>query len=208
MSESSTPKKTTRSSRRGPEVPDEPETDIPAKDESAAEPTEEKTRSGPVTVVRDARTNPSADSDDSDSSGDRPSRRSDEARKESNHSPDEIPATIEGKEGKGGKDDKEEKATISDPSDSDKDDDRGKGRDRRGRGRERNGRRKPREDRDGGSNDADVDQDRLRDMAWKIYKSEVCEEGLALLDPRSMREYARSSFRAARVFLEEEQSQD
>ena len=34
--------------------------------------------------------------------------------------------------------------------------------------------------------------------------SEVTEEGLALLDDRGLREYARSSLNAARIFLEEE----
>ncbi|MFT6181470.1 MAG: hypothetical protein ACJAQT_001865 [Akkermansiaceae bacterium] len=39
--------------------------------------------------------------------------------------------------------------------------------------------------------------------AWEIFESEVTEEGLALLDDNGLRDYARSSFNAARLFLEE-----
>ena len=49
-----------------------------------------------------------------------------------------------------------------------------------------------------------MNEDHLRKKAWKIYESEVTEEGLALLDDSGLREYARSSFNAARIFLEEE----
>ncbi len=49
-----------------------------------------------------------------------------------------------------------------------------------------------------------VSEDHLRKKAWKIYESEVTEEGLALLDDSGLRDYARASFNAARIFLEEE----
>ena len=49
-----------------------------------------------------------------------------------------------------------------------------------------------------------VDEDHLRKKAWKIYESEVTEEGLALLDDSGLRDYARASFNAARIFLEEQ----
>lgn len=198
MSDSPTSKKSTRSARPEPSGDQEAEKkNTPS--EQSSEPSknsdDSETRSGPVTKVRDARTNPPADSDDS-SPEENNSRRADDARKEKNHTPDEIPATIE------------DGSDNSDSSDKDdKDDNSRGGNNRRKRSnRDRRGGKKPREDREPQSGQ-EVDQDRLSDMAWKIYKSEVCEEGLALLDPRSMREYARSSFRAARVFLEEEHDQ-
>ena len=49
-----------------------------------------------------------------------------------------------------------------------------------------------------------VNEDHLRKKAWKIYESEVTEKGLALLDDSGLRGYARSSFNAARIFLEEQ----
>ncbi len=48
-----------------------------------------------------------------------------------------------------------------------------------------------------------VDSKTLAKKAWKIFESEVTEEGLALLDDNGLRDYARSSFNAARIFLEE-----
>lgn len=74
---------------------------------------------------------------------------------------------------------------------------------RRGRGRGRGGRErsekrevKPR---------VTVDSKDLAKKAWKIFESEVTEEGLALLDDNGLRDYARSSFNAARLFLEEKE---
>jgi len=69
---------------------------------------------------------------------------------------------------------------------------------RRGRGRRGRGGDGPIQPR------VEVDHDQLRKKAWKIFQSEVTEEGLALLDDKGLREYARSSFNAARLFLEEE----
>ena len=71
---------------------------------------------------------------------------------------------------------------------------RGRGRGRRERGGKREG--KPR---------VTVDSMDLAQKAWKIFESEVTEEGLALLDDNGLRDYARSSFNAARLFLEEKE---
>lgn len=71
---------------------------------------------------------------------------------------------------------------------------RGRGRGRRERGEKREG--KPR---------VIVDSKDLAKKAWKIFESEVTEEGLALLDDNGLRDYARSSFNAARLFLEEKE---
>ena len=71
---------------------------------------------------------------------------------------------------------------------------RGRGRGRRERGEKREG--KPR---------ITVDSMDLAEKAWKIFESEVTEEGLALLDDNGLRDYARSSFNAARLFLEEKE---
>ena len=71
---------------------------------------------------------------------------------------------------------------------------RGRGRGRRERGGKREG--KPR---------VTVDSMDLAEKAWKIFESEVTEEGLALLDDNGLRDYARSSFNAARLFLEEKE---
>lgn len=49
-----------------------------------------------------------------------------------------------------------------------------------------------------------VDGMDLKKKAWKIFLSEVTEEGLALLDDQALRAYARGSFNAARIYLEEE----
>ena len=85
--------------------------------------------------------------------------------------------------------------------------DQGQGRndvgERRGRGRGRGGRErgerrepKPR---------VTVDSKDLTKKAWEIFESEVTEEGLALLDDNGLRDYAKSSFNAARLFLEEKE---
>lgn len=70
---------------------------------------------------------------------------------------------------------------------------RGRG---RGRNRERGEKREPKPR-------LPVDSKDLAKKAWKIFESEVTEEGLALLDDNGLRDYARSSFNAARLFLEE-----
>jgi len=74
---------------------------------------------------------------------------------------------------------------------------RGKGRGRGGRGR--------RGDESQPKARTPIDEDQLQKKAWEIYLSEVTEEGLALLDDNGLRSFARGSFQAARVFLEEEQ---
>lgn len=71
---------------------------------------------------------------------------------------------------------------------------RGRGRVRRERGEKREG--KPR---------VAVDSKDLAKKAWEIFESEVTEEGLAILDDNGLRDYARSSFNAARLFLEEKE---
>ncbi|MEN8772704.1 MAG: hypothetical protein ABF382_04065, partial [Akkermansiaceae bacterium] len=69
----------------------------------------------------------------------------------------------------------------------------------RGRGgRERSEKREPKPR-------VSVDSKDLAKKAWKIFESEVTEEGLALLDDNGLRDYARSSFNAARLFLEEKE---
>ena len=94
---------------------------------------------------------------------------------------------------------------LESPQESSRGDDdqdgRGRGRNRgRGRGRGRSDdapqNQKPR---------TPIDEEQLKKKAWKIYLSEVTEEGLALLDDNGLRTFARGSFQAARVFLEEEQ---
>ena len=69
---------------------------------------------------------------------------------------------------------------------------RGRNRNRRTRGERRDESARP-----------TVDFKQLKKKAWQIFASEVTEEGLALLDDNGLREYARSSFNAARLFLEE-----
>ena len=79
--------------------------------------------------------------------------------------------------------------------------DRGEQRERRGRNRGRGrGNNREREVKAR----PPVNEDHLRKKAWKIYESEVTEEGLALLDDSGLRDYARASFNAARIFLEEQ----
>lgn len=80
---------------------------------------------------------------------------------------------------------------------------RGRGRNRgrdRGRGQERDQRPEKREPKAR----VPIDAKDMSKKAWKIFESEVTEEGLALLDDNGLRDYARSSFNAARIFLEEE----
>ena len=78
--------------------------------------------------------------------------------------------------------------------------------DRRLRNRGRNRGRNERNDRNEKREEAprsSISAKHLKKKAWKIFESEVTEEGLALLDDNGLREYARSSFNAARIFLEE-----
>ena len=49
-----------------------------------------------------------------------------------------------------------------------------------------------------------VDSDDLAKKAWKIFQSEVAEEGLALIGDQDARELSRKSFRLAEIFLEEQ----
>lgn len=48
-----------------------------------------------------------------------------------------------------------------------------------------------------------VDAAQLESYAWKIFKGEVVEEGLALMDERAAAETARRAFRVAEIFLSE-----
>lgn len=48
-----------------------------------------------------------------------------------------------------------------------------------------------------------LDTDEVAKKAWKIFLSEVGEEGLALIDDHDAREISRRCFRLAEVFLEE-----
>jgi len=77
---------------------------------------------------------------------------------------------------------------------------------RRGRNRGRSRNRNERNDRSEKREEAPrppISAKHLKKKAWQIFESEVTEEGLALLDDNGLREYARSSFNAARLFLEE-----
>lgn len=49
-----------------------------------------------------------------------------------------------------------------------------------------------------------LDPEDLAKKAWKIFQSEVAEEGLALIGEQDARELSRKSFRLAEVFLEEQ----
>jgi hypothetical protein len=48
-----------------------------------------------------------------------------------------------------------------------------------------------------------LDSDEISKKAWKIFLSEVGEEGLALIDDHDAREISRRCFRLAEIFLEE-----
>jgi hypothetical protein len=49
-----------------------------------------------------------------------------------------------------------------------------------------------------------LDPDDLAKKAWKIFQSEVAEEGMALIGDQDARELSRKSFRLAEIFLEEQ----
>lgn len=155
----------------------------------------------------------SGEARESQSKGREPKTGVRDARRETAEEPisNEISEKLvpDGDEGKGGKDSKEKESHSSkkpvkeDPAGGSKE--QGQGRqesgERRSRGRGRGGRErgekrepKPR---------VTVDSKDLAKKAWKIFESEVTEEGLALLDDGGLRDYARSSFNAARIFLEE-----
>lgn len=48
-----------------------------------------------------------------------------------------------------------------------------------------------------------LDADEVARKAWRIFRSEVGEEGLALIDDQDAREISRRCFRLAEIFLEE-----
>jgi hypothetical protein len=48
-----------------------------------------------------------------------------------------------------------------------------------------------------------LDPEQVAKKAWKIFQSEVGEEGLALIDDHDAREISRRCFRLAEIFLEE-----
>jgi hypothetical protein len=48
-----------------------------------------------------------------------------------------------------------------------------------------------------------LDSEQVAKKAWKIFQSEVGEEGLALIDDHDAREISRRCFRLAEIFLEE-----
>lgn len=52
-----------------------------------------------------------------------------------------------------------------------------------------------------------VDPEELAKRAWKIFQSDVAEEGIALVDNNTGRQLALRSFELARVFLEEKNRQ-
>jgi hypothetical protein len=53
---------------------------------------------------------------------------------------------------------------------------------------------------------AKIDPDLLARRAWKIYLSEISEEGVALVGDNDAKELARRCFRLAEIFITEEQS--
>ena len=91
---------------------------------------------------------------------------------------------------------KNRKEPRENPEDSQRDQGERRGRGRGRGGRDRQEKREPKQR-------IQVDAKDLAKKAWKIFESEVTEEGLALLDDNGLRDYARSSFNAARLFLEE-----
>lgn len=95
----------------------------------------------------------------------------------------------------------------SDSSNDDSSDDRTEGGGGRNRSRGR-GRRGGSGERESSKPRQPVDGKDLKKKAWKIFYSEVTEEGLALLDDKGLRAYARGSFNAARIYLEEEMKLD
>lgn len=48
-----------------------------------------------------------------------------------------------------------------------------------------------------------LDADEVASKAWRIFRSEVAEEGLALIDDQDAREISRRCFRLAEIFMEE-----
>lgn len=94
------------------------------------------------------------------------------------------------------KEEKNQRAGSQNRSESNEGRNRGRNRGR-GRGQDRSEKREPKPR-------IALDSKDLAKKAWKIFESEVTEEGLALLDDNGLRDYARSSFNAARIFLEEE----
>jgi hypothetical protein len=125
-----------------------------------------------------------------------------DARREPSEEPDstEVSEKLVPEEEGPGEDRRERSQDLQrDQGRNEQSESRGRGRNRgRGRGqdRERPEKREPKPR-------VQVNGKDMAKKAWKIFESEVTEEGLALLDDNSLRDYARSSFNAARLFLEE-----
>ncbi|WP_338687029.1 hypothetical protein [Haloferula helveola] len=98
--------------------------------------------------------------------------------------------------------DDEQAPVISEPPGND---DQGSGGKRRRRRRRRGSGGDEGEAQDGQSpsNRPKLDPREVERKAWKIYLSEVSEEGLALINDNDARELSRRSFRIAELFLEE-----
>lgn len=69
------------------------------------------------------------------------------------------------------------------------------------------GRRSPKGSSAGPRSSEPVDPEELAKRAWKIFQSDVAEEGIALVDNNTGRQLALRSFELARVFLEEKSRQ-
>ncbi len=78
----------------------------------------------------------------------------------------------------------------------------GKGRNRRGRRNRNNKADQPQQNQQ--VQIPQVDPKELSKHAWKIFLSEVSEEGLALIGDKEGRELSKKSFRLAEIFLEEQ----
>ena len=111
-------------------------------------------------------------------------------------SPNEKPRQNNRKEPRENSEDAQKDQGKQDQGRQDQNERRSRGRGRGGRDRDRPEKREPKPK-------IAVDSKDLAKKAWKIFESEVTEEGLALLDDNGLRDYARSSFNAARLFLEE-----
>ncbi len=153
--------------------------------DSTSEPAEKSEKSKPKSRVRDARRE----------TANEPLETSEPLIKEINDGDESPPKNKDSKDSKESRDSRDHKEQ------GERDDSKGE-RQEKGNRRNRNRNRGRRED--GPIQRIEIDFDQMRKKAWKIYQSEVTEEGLALLDDKALREYARSSFNAARLFLEEE----
>lgn len=129
-----------------------------------------------------------------------PKSRVRDARRETADEPiaDEVSEKLVPDEGPGEEPQRREKA-----KEPQRDQNRPDQNDRRGRGRGRDRDREQRTEKREPKIRVSVNSKDLAKKAWQIFESEVTEEGLALLDDNGLRDYARSSFNAARLFLEE-----